>query len=293
MEIAYQTLGISPSASLVTIRQKYKKLAKELHPDKGGDEAVFAKIQQSYCDILKAYTDSRTDKDHNTLKSSYSNQSKDVGSRMPTTNNRSEVSENQMFNNVFEEYRTPSYTDSGYGDIMTKSSNIREEISIQKTIKKFSIDKFNKTFDNIKPENCKHIIKKSQVDPYHEPKTLNFTTLGVEHLEDFSGTNDDNKSLHYTDYNEAHSTSKLVHPKHLKPKKKGTDSLEKIIKTRETVIEEFTDEELARHTRHLNSFKKKEAQRLHNLQKQDDLISMNFSKAHKLIQEHIEYNIIK
>jgi DnaJ-class molecular chaperone len=47
----YKTLGISKDATDDQIKQAYRKLAREHHPDKGGNKEEFQKIQQAY-DIL-------------------------------------------------------------------------------------------------------------------------------------------------------------------------------------------------------------------------------------------------
>ena len=44
----YQTLGVSPQADDKEIKKAYRKLAGKHHPDKGGDENEFKKIQQAY-----------------------------------------------------------------------------------------------------------------------------------------------------------------------------------------------------------------------------------------------------
>ena len=44
----YQILGVSPRASLEEIKRRYRTLAKEHHPDKGGDPKVFARIVNAY-----------------------------------------------------------------------------------------------------------------------------------------------------------------------------------------------------------------------------------------------------
>ena len=50
----YQTLGVSPQADDKEIKKAYRKLAGKHHPDKGGDENEFKKIQQAYFNILNA-----------------------------------------------------------------------------------------------------------------------------------------------------------------------------------------------------------------------------------------------
>jgi len=58
----YKTLNISQTATIAEIKQAYKNLAKEYHPDKGGDTIAMQQINEAY-EILtnpakfKEYTD--------------------------------------------------------------------------------------------------------------------------------------------------------------------------------------------------------------------------------------------
>ena len=47
----YDTLGVAKTASAEEIKKAYRKLAREHHPDQGGDEARFKEIQGAY-DLL-------------------------------------------------------------------------------------------------------------------------------------------------------------------------------------------------------------------------------------------------
>ena len=47
----YDTLGVAKNASAEAIKKAYRKLAREHHPDSGGDEAKFKEIQGAY-DVL-------------------------------------------------------------------------------------------------------------------------------------------------------------------------------------------------------------------------------------------------
>jgi|GEM_PF-916400 len=44
----YDVLGISSDASAEEIKSKYKSLAQQHHPDKGGDEEIFKRIKSAY-----------------------------------------------------------------------------------------------------------------------------------------------------------------------------------------------------------------------------------------------------
>lgn len=44
----YDTLGVPASATHEELKQAYRRLAKEHHPDKGGDHAKFVEIQKAY-----------------------------------------------------------------------------------------------------------------------------------------------------------------------------------------------------------------------------------------------------
>lgn len=44
----YETLGVNHTTSPAEVKKAYKRLASKHHPDKGGDEAQFKKIQEAY-----------------------------------------------------------------------------------------------------------------------------------------------------------------------------------------------------------------------------------------------------
>jgi DnaJ-domain-containing protein 1 len=49
----FTVLGLEDNASLAEIKKKYRELAKEHHPDNGGDPKEFMKLQKAYKKILR------------------------------------------------------------------------------------------------------------------------------------------------------------------------------------------------------------------------------------------------
>lgn len=46
--LAYDVLGLTSSASWADVRQRYRELAAQHHPDQGGDATVFKAVQRAY-----------------------------------------------------------------------------------------------------------------------------------------------------------------------------------------------------------------------------------------------------
>lgn len=61
MEQYYSLLNISAAACLNDIKKAYKKLAKQHHPDNGGDAEMFTKIRKAYEEILDKKQDQSED----------------------------------------------------------------------------------------------------------------------------------------------------------------------------------------------------------------------------------------
>ena len=60
----YQTLGVDRNSSAEEIKQAYRRLAMKHHPDKGGNEAEFKKINEAYAVLSDAQKRSNYDNPH-------------------------------------------------------------------------------------------------------------------------------------------------------------------------------------------------------------------------------------
>ena len=56
-EDLYNILGVSRNADESEIKKQYRKLCLTHHPDKGGDDEMFKKIDDAYKTIIKNISD--------------------------------------------------------------------------------------------------------------------------------------------------------------------------------------------------------------------------------------------
>jgi DnaJ-class molecular chaperone len=233
MSNPYNILGVSENDSLAIIKRQYKQLALNMHPDKGGSEALFRLLQVSYAKILEETKLKQKDKLFNELKVEFD----DYKSSQPIVMLNHDKSHFQKhFNEIFDNNKQSNPYDRGYGSTMVSNSGKREEINVDNKIKKFTIESFNDTFNKSESQNIKHLTKHVIPTPHTTSKHLTFTELGVDKIHDFSGENKNNRELHYTDYNVAYTTTKLIDPALVK-KQEEYKNLKDIKRQREKPLE--------------------------------------------------------
>jgi hypothetical protein len=190
----------------------------------------------------------------------------------------------EQFNKNFEKCKLyEEDIDFGYGSKMTESTKTREDINIEKLIKKNKIDNesFNEIFDNNVKVN-KELIKYQTPEPLVLSKSLQYTELGGKRPDDYSSSIEKTNTLAYTDYMRAHDGTRLVDPKLMKNVKefKTVDEYESYREKKATKIlsaKELKNEELKR----LKALKDEE-ERLERLKMYDKKIEKSYSKASQL-----------
>ena len=283
----YKILGVTHSASLDTIKTNFKRLARELHPDKGGNDHMFNIIKESYVIILRNIKQSIIDKNSDELKvghAEYLKSQEGSGGVRNTQMYNYDGDVMKKFHKVFEENIIMNDPESqGYGELMVKSEP-RKKIKIDK-FKKFTLKRFNKTFENSSPMNTTHLIKHYNPEPFAFTNQLSFTELGQDNITDFSGKNEGHKDLQYTDYIKAYTTNKLSSHnnkiKEIAPYKK----LNEIEKDRSNIDYEMNQEELTDYTKYQISEKTKERSRTTRLKQKDSDMTYSFNKINKAMLE--------
>jgi curved DNA-binding protein CbpA len=285
----YEVLNVSKNFTWNELKEAYRKLAINTHPDKqGGNKDLFNIITICFKKLGEELKRREEEKGHHDLKK----QSKNYFHKMTndTIPHPSEVlAPNEKFttnkfNKNFEKCKLyEEEIEFGYGSKMDESTKIREDINIEKLIKKNKIDNesFNELFNKNVPVN-KALIKYREPEPLILAKSLQFTELGGKRPDDYSSSIEKNSSLAYTDYMRAHDGTRLVDPRLMKNVKefKSVDEYEayRENKAKRTLsARELKAEELKKIKE-----KKAEEERLERLKMYDKNIEKSYEKASQL-----------
>ena len=293
---AYEIFNLQSNFTLSELKHSFKKLAKEVHPDKGGNEELFQLLYIAYKKMLYDLEQRESLKNFKELKSDFT-EFEQIQSEKKTKNihfkedqkyKESDDSFINKFNTIFTENRlNDNVIDKGYSKYMMSSSKERQDIDIKTDIKKFEIKSFNKRFDNkkddtINPKRNKQIIR------YHEPEPqtscndkLHFYELGIDKVTDYTGENKSIKNLNYCDYMVAHNTNKLVDHKKIKIRK-SHKNLKDLENDRKHQNFDLTKEEEDFYQKKEKKKEFHEKQRVEYQKNLDNLYTEHFEKINKL-----------
>ena len=291
----YEVFNISKNFTWNELKETYRKLAISTHPDKpGGNKDIFNIITYCFEKLALEYKKRESDLSHMELKKQSSDFfDKIVNNKMPhpsIANMKGREGDNaelfsQKFNRNFEKCKV--YDDEmefGYGKNMEESSKVREDIKIDKVIKKNKIDNksFNDIFNSKVPIN-KQLVKYQEPEPLLLAKSLQFTELGNKRPDDYSSSSvKKTNSLSYSDYMKAHEGTRLIDTSIIKDMKefKSVEEYEVYRDTKAKV--ELSAKELKQQELKKLREEKEEQMRLERLNKYDRNIELSYEKANRL-----------
>ena len=285
----YEVLNVPKNFTWDELKISYRKLAINTHPDKqGGNKDLFNIITHCFRKLADELKKREDDRSHQDLKQ----QSNDFFHKM--TNEAlphpSEVLKpnekftNTKFNKNFEKCKLyDEEIEFGYGSKMEESTKKREDINIEKLIKKNKIDNesFNEIFNKNVPVN-KELIKYREPEPLILSKSLQYTELGGKRPDDYSSSIEKTNTLAYTDYMRAHDGTRLVDPRLMKNVKefKSVDEYEAYRDDKSKKI--LSAKELKKEELKALKGKKEEDERLERLRIYDKKIEKSYEKASQL-----------
>ena len=295
----YEIIGVSKRFTLDELKYNYKKVAKRVHPDRGGNEKLFKLVTLAYKQLLEIHKLKQINKEFNELKSDFqefttnqdnqqrrhrdlhrnSDRSSKKSSRSRQNQQDSNGNFGDMFNKIYEENKIEDVYDRGYGDLMTESDANRPDIDIKKTVN--SMKNFNQAFDNAPvSKHNKKIIKYR--DPIALPtslKTLQYTEIGVDRINDFST---ETSNLSCVDYKKAHSTSKLIDKNYVR-QRTGYNDIGGLEAERANIDYNMSEEDLRKQAYLKKKEQLKELKRLERIQQMDMMHQESFNRVNELM----------
>jgi len=257
------------------LKLKYKKYALETHPDKNnGDSKNFNIINEAFKVLYEDYKLKQNDKQFNELKNNSQNYiEKQTKTNYQNTNINSDNFNVNKFNKIYDEHRISNVNDDGYGDWSKDNQFDSEDIVRNSSLTKGN---FNKMFDqNVKVSDA--------VVQYRNPQELfmnsenNCEELGVDKIDNYSGKS---KSISYTDYKEAHTTSRLVDTN--ANTRESYNSINDIKAARSNIKEQTAEEIMELEIKKSREVEQEE-KRLLNVSKYDNAHFENYNKIHNIM----------
>lgn len=286
----YEVLGVSKNFQWEELKDSYKRLAKFVHPDKGGSEELFNAVTECFRKLAREYK-AREEKTHDELRRGAREyvESRPTGPGA-TADIPSAADEGfcEKFNRTFEANRLEDDEGDGvgYGDKMAASTGkVREDFSIPKILKKYDTHTFNKVFDSVTLTDTKEVIKYREPEPLPVAKSLQYTELGKAATGDFSSTTEGEarRTLQYTDYMKAYTTTRLVDPRSVEARQKFRNVDEYESARADATGRPETPEERAWRKKKERDAEEKEAERLRRLKERDTRAELHHQSVNRLM----------
>lgn len=278
----YKILNLKKNFTREELREAYKKLAFQVHPDRGGTDYMFKLVTYCYKLLCKEYNLRTSDKQYSELKSSFKAAAAATAAPEIPRNERFNI---DKFNKIFEDNKLESLQDSGYGDFLKETTSQDEPTKVFDVDKKITSETFNKKFEELTTTNKsnKFITKYKEPEALETSKKMNFTILGQDTMDDFSGENMSRKNLNFMDLKLAHTTSRIVDPQKVKPRK-HYKSIDEFEADRSAISHQMSEKDRIYYEKVERLEQAKERARLKKLAEQDELASAHFQRLHNLLR---------
>lgn len=287
----YEILGVSKTFTWDELISAYRRMARMVHPDKGTEDEqevrtkMFKIATECFRDLAHIYKSRQEGRSHSDLKRDANAFYESHPTRHVAVSHESADTFIDKFNRTFQENKLEDdENEIGYGGMMTKSSKVREDISIPVVLDKYTNDAFNSTFDKVTLTDKKEVIVYKEPEALPMGKNMAYTELGGSRPDDFSSSREGTRSaLEFTDYMKAHTTTRLVDPRSVKERKmyKNIDAYE--ADRARTMAQPATQEELAWRASRDRLLSQAETERMNRLKQRDTAASQHHDKMNRLM----------
>lgn len=284
---AYEILGISKNCTLNELKEKYKRVAKRVHPDRGGNEQLFNLVTLAYKKIYEEYKLKKINKQFNELRTDFNHytESQNNNQKRNTQFNTRQFQNGdftEVFNKTYDNHKIHSAYDTGYGNLMMKSDGKRGDIDIKRKVN--NMKDFNNAFESepLNNYNRKMIIYKEPEALPSSSKTLKYTELGIGKVKDFSTSTN---NLDCTDYKAAYSMNRLADHSMMNNRKKFS-SIDDVQADRSDINYQMSEEDLKKQAIKQKKERMREYRRQQRQTQIDKQNEINFEKINKILLQY-------
>lgn len=287
----YKLFGLTKDFSLDELKAKFKQLAMISHPDKGGSEQLFLLITKCFKSLMEEYNRKVSLKNHHELKKGHDQYLSSQPPSKPQNQHipRSSRFDVDRFNKVFDENKLETPLDYGYKDWMNSESLPEVDDKPKKPISKsmFNSDRFNNEFEsNVQgQQNNKYVVKYKEPEALVLSKKIQYTELGLDKIDDFSGDNITQKKLNFMDYRVAHTTSRIVDPKQVNRTEYKT--IGELERDRDNISYNMSDQEYQYYMQKKQKEEMLERRRQQIQMQQDSVALQQFEKMQRLMLKNL------
>ena len=287
----YKILGIHKNYDLDELKERYKRVAKKAHPDRGGSQELFNLVTLCYKKLYEEFKLKQIDKQFNDLKTDFSNYTEHQQNQQRRNNKlyqqNNQYQSNQYegndfketFNKVYDDHKISDPFDNGYGNMMLESRPDREDIDISRKVN--NMKQFNSAFESepLNSYNKKMIVYKEPEALPSSTKSLKYTELGVDKIKDFST---ETNHLQCSDYKKAHSTSRLADPR-LMNNRTQFNTIDDVQADRSNISYTMSQEDLIKEAKRKKKELKQQQRRIRKQQELDYQAGQNFERINNLM----------
>lgn len=280
----YEILGVTKNFTLDELKDKYKRVAKKVHPDRGGSQQLFNLVTLAYKKLVEEYKLKKINKQFNELKTDFSNYSdtqNNTQKRNPEFSKPQYQSNDfrEVFNRTYDNHKVHSAYDNGYGNFMIESDGRREDIDIAKKVN--NMKQFNSAFEAepLNNYNRRMIVYKEPEALPSSSKSLKYTELGVGKIKDFSSSTN---NLDCTDYKAAHSMNRLADPRMMN-NRRNFNSIDDVQADRSNISYQMSEEDLRKQAIKQKKERIREIRRQERQTQMDIQSQKNFERVNKLL----------
>ena len=271
----FRILHLDYNATEDDVKKAYRKFSLKYHPDRpNGNARKFMMISQAYIYLMQKIKEMQGNSSHKELRENAKKYFEEMEEQRAikrqidaNPDETMEVGEKNFdadkFNKLFEKNRMPTNWDKGYGDGWDDKETNESNTVIND---KFTIDLFNKTFNDVKQKKMEK-MENMQVMKIDGPQPQILSNLGYEELgqgdiEDF--TSGVKEQMNFTDYKAAYTRANVIEydEKYNRGDYKNLDSL---VRARDTQNFTVNDEDKAWMDRRDMLEKQQEEKRIENM----------------------------